>query len=89
MPTAWLVFIFLVPGLAGSETIRPRRVSVGFSLVACVGFTAMGIATVLFLVPLLIAALFLRWPGASARRVGGAAAALGRCFLRRVAGLDP
>ena len=81
MPTAWLVFVFwFVVWHVVKRTVAP---SLGVLLLGggLVGFTAMGIATVLFLVPLLIAALFLRWPGSIARRVGGAALLLTGVFL--------
>ncbi len=45
------------------------------------GFTAMGIATILFLVPILLAALFLRWQGSFASRVAGAALMMAGVFL--------
>ena len=72
MPTAWLVciFWFLVWQIVKRQE-APRRVIL-FSLGLLVGFTAMGIATVLFLVPLLLAAIFFRWPGTFPRRTTGA-----------------
>lgn len=81
MPTAWLVFVFwFLVWQVVKRTVAP---SLGVLLLGgvLVGFTAMGIATVLFLVPLLVAALFLRWPGSMARRIGGAALLLAGVFL--------
>ena len=46
-----------------------------------IGFAAMGIATVLFLTPLLVVALFVRWPGPPARRVAGSALIFAGLFL--------
>ena len=65
MPTAWLVFVFwwLVWQVV-SRTSRPSLrwfVLVGVA----VGFGAMAIATILFLIPLLLAALVLRWNGSN------------------------
>lgn len=72
MPTSWLVFIFwFVVWQILKRQQAPRRLGL-FSLGLLVGFTAMGIATVLFLIPLLVAALFLRWPGTISRRLRGA-----------------
>lgn len=73
MPTVWLVFVFwLVVWQIVKRTSQPE-LSRLLLLGALIGFAAMGIATVLFLVPLLIAALFLRWPGATSRRLSGTA----------------
>lgn len=66
MPTVWFVFVFwLIIWLI----MRPGRapgpmVCLGFGLL--IGFVAMGIATILFLLPLLLAAILLR-PAPSAR----------------------
>jgi Flp pilus assembly protein TadD len=60
MPTVWLVFVFwfLVWQIVRSDEMPSLlRTFVGGLLV---GFTAMGVATILFLVPLLIIALCLR-----------------------------
>ena len=73
MPTAWLVFVFW---LVVAQVVRRKTaptLTLCFLAGALLGFTAMGIATILFLVPFLIAALFLRWPATFMRRVGSAA----------------
>ncbi|HEY1770731.1 MAG TPA: tetratricopeptide repeat protein [Chthoniobacterales bacterium] len=73
MPTSWLVFVFwwIVWEIVRTKIVpRHRRL---FSLGCVIGVTAMGVATILFLVPLLVAALFLRWPGTFSRRASGAA----------------
>jgi tetratricopeptide (TPR) repeat protein len=59
MPTAGLVFVFwlVVWQVVSRPALTRRRV---FLLGILIGFTAMGVATVLFLVPLLLAAIFLR-----------------------------
>lgn len=81
MPTAWLVFIFWF--LVWQVVKRAVAPKFGVLLLGgvLVGFTAMGIATVLFLVPLLIAAVFLRWPGSTPRRAAGAGLLLAGVFL--------
>ena len=81
MPTAWLVsvFWFLVWQIV-KRTSAPKLSRI-LLLGGLVGFTAMGIATVLFLVPLLIAALFLRWPGATSRRLTGVTLLVAGVFL--------
>jgi Tfp pilus assembly protein PilF len=71
MPTSWLVFVFWF--VVWQIVQRPQVPALPTLLLlgGLMGFTAMGIATILFLVPLLLAALFLRWNGSSARRVAG------------------
>lgn len=81
MPTAWLVFIFwFVVWQIVKRQQSPAPVIL-LLLGLLMGFTAMGIATILFLVPLLIAALFLRWQGSAARRVAGVAIILAGVLL--------
>ena len=61
MPAAGLVFVFW---FVVWQIVRRRDAptSLGSLLLgALIGFTAMGIATILFLVPLLLAALFFKW----------------------------
>jgi hypothetical protein len=61
MPTSWLVFVFWFV----VWQIVKRRTAPGLSgllfLGVLIGFSAMGVATVLFLIPLLLAALFFKW----------------------------
>jgi tetratricopeptide (TPR) repeat protein len=61
MPTAGLVFVFWF--IVWQIVRHHQAPSLGTMamLGALVGFTAMGIATILFLVPLLLAALFFKW----------------------------
>jgi len=73
MPTAWLVFIFWFVVWQIVKRQNAPAIPTLLLMGLLMGFTAMGIATILFLVPLLIAALFFRWPGAAAHRVAGAA----------------
>ena len=81
MPTAWLVFVFwFVVWQIVKRTETPARWLL-FLLGVLMGFTAMGIATILFLVPLVLAALFLRWHGSVARRLVGAVLVLGGVLL--------
>jgi tetratricopeptide (TPR) repeat protein len=58
MPTVWLVFIFwLLVWLVVRNNSAPNRLAcLGFGFL--VGFAAMAVATVLFLVPLLLGAIF-------------------------------
>jgi Tfp pilus assembly protein PilF len=81
MPTAWLVFVFW---FVLWQIVKRRQAPALPTLLLfglLMGFTAMGIATVLFLVPLLIAALFLRWQGMAIRRMTGAGVILAGVFL--------
>jgi hypothetical protein len=68
MPTAGLVFVYWFV----IWQIVSRREEFGFLrlllLGILIGFTAMGIATILFLVPLILAALFVNWPRPSGAR---------------------
>jgi tetratricopeptide (TPR) repeat protein len=61
MPTAGLVFVFWF--IVWQVVRHHRAPSLGTMalLGALVGFTAMGVATILFLVPLLLVALFFKW----------------------------
>lgn len=60
MPTTWLVFVFwfVVWRIVRREDSPRRGESLWLGLL--IGFTAMGVATILFLIPLVLAALFLR-----------------------------
>ena len=70
MPVAWLVFVFwfVVWQIVKRQTAPPLHG--WFLLGALIGFMAMGIAMVLFLVPLLFLALFIKWdlPGGRIRK---------------------
>ena len=61
MPTALATFVFwfVVWQIAGRDHF-PGHLRV-LALGLLIGFTAMGVATVLFLIPLFVAALFLKW----------------------------
>jgi Flp pilus assembly protein TadD len=61
MPAAGLVFVFW---FVVWQIVRRRKAPTplrSFMLGTLIGFTAMGIATILFLVPLLLAALLFKW----------------------------
>ncbi len=73
MPTAWLVFVFWFVVAQVMKRRQSPTVTLCLITGALLGFTAMGIATILFLVPFLIAALFLRWPATFSHRASGAA----------------
>jgi tetratricopeptide (TPR) repeat protein len=69
MPTAWLVFVFwFVVWQIVRRTDAPGCRALLF-LGGLIGFTAMGVATILFLIPLLLAALFIRWRAPVSRRL--------------------
>ncbi len=81
MPTAGLVFVFwfVVWQIVKREQAPPLW---GLLLLGLLmGFTAMAIATILFLVPLVLAAVFLRWRATPSRRIGGAAVLLAGVIL--------
>lgn len=61
MPTTWLVFVFwfVVWQIVNRER-RPGHLGL-LLLGALIGFTSMGVATVLFIIPLLIGAIYLKW----------------------------
>ena len=81
MPTAWLVFVFwFVVWQIVKRTQTPALWEL-LLLGALMGFTAMGIATILFLVPLVLAALFIRWHGTLACRLAGATLVLAGVLL--------
>ncbi len=71
MPTPWLVFIFwwLVWQIIKRETSPGLLTTFLFGLL--MGFTAMGIATILFLIPLFAGALLFKWPPSASTRSFG------------------
>jgi hypothetical protein len=81
MPTAWLVLVFwfVVWQIVKRGPVPPlwQLLLLG----GLIGFTAMGIATILFLVPLLLAALFLRWLAPLSYRSTGAIMVLAGVFV--------
>ena len=80
MPTSWLVFIFWFVVWQIIRRSEAPRLTIFFALGFLIGFSAMGIATALFLVPLIAAAIFFRWPGTKSRRAVGAALVLTGVF---------
>jgi len=85
MPTAWLVFVFwfLVWRIVSRE--RPFSFSSCFAFGLLIGLTATGIATILFLVPLLLAAIISRKTGDISQK----AAAVAIVFAGIIAGAAP
>jgi Tfp pilus assembly protein PilF len=90
MPTAWLVFVFwfIVWRLVRNSAAPSIRECLVLGLL--VGVSAMGVATILFLVPLVLAALFLKpkidnhWPRpilAAALLFVGIAAGTSPCWI--------
>ena len=81
MPTSWLVFVFW---LVVWQIVKRPQVPPLWGLLllgGLIGFTAMGIATILFLVPLLLVALFLRWVAPLSYRSTGVVMVLTGVFL--------
>lgn len=91
MPAAWLVFVFwfLVWQIVKAEHIFTPVRCLAYGVL--IGITATGIATILFLLPLVLAALLLKRPRkASARQPGIArAAAVALLFIGLGAGTAP
>lgn len=79
MPSAWLVFVFWL--LVWQIVARRRAPGLIWMLLigVVVGVTAMGIATILFIIPLLLAAVFLKWeiPSKGARVMAACAIVAG------------
>jgi hypothetical protein len=76
MPTAWVVFVFW---LLVWETVKTEDVPSPVRCLAygiAIGLTATAVATILFLVPLLLVALFLKRAAVAPRRMAAAAALL-------------
>lgn len=61
MPTAWLVFVFWLVVWLLLRWKEPPPILMFLGLGVLIGFTSMAIATVLFLLPLVVLALFLKW----------------------------
>ena len=81
MPTAWLIFVFWFVVWQIVKRREAPALWTLFLLGVLIGFTAMGIATILFLAPLIFAALFFRWSGPVSRRTIGAAMILAGVLL--------
>jgi tetratricopeptide (TPR) repeat protein len=84
MPTAAAVFAFWLVIWLVVRRQSPYSPSAAICLGTLVGITAMGVATVLFLLPLLMAAIILRLPNP-----GGRAAAIAALSLGVAAGTSP
>lgn len=90
MPTTWLVFVFWFVVWRVVRDERSWSVAGCFSLGLLIGFTAMGIATIFFIVPLLLAAVVLRpatgsWGKGGFVRIG----AITMLFAGIIAGTAP
>ena len=81
MPTAWLVFVFWFVVWQIVQRGQAPPLWQLLLLGGLIGFTAMGIATILFLVPLVLAALFFRWVAPLSYRSTGAIMVLAGVFL--------
>jgi hypothetical protein len=91
MPTAWLVFVFwfLVWQIVKAERAPTPFRCLGYG--ALIGITATGVATILFVVPLILAALLLKPRSDTAGRSpwGARGAAVALLFLGIGAGTAP
>jgi Tfp pilus assembly protein PilF len=90
MPTVWFVFVFwLLVSLLVRTSVPPGRLE-SFGYGALIGFVAMGVATILFLVPLLIAAILFRPPtGASRQQLIAKTTAIALVLLGLGIGMAP
>ncbi len=81
MPVALAIFVFwfVVWQIVKRRQLPALWLSLLLGLL--MGFTAMGIATILLLVPLVLAALFLRWAGPLSQQLAGAGLVLGGVLL--------
>jgi Tfp pilus assembly protein PilF len=89
MPTAWLIFVFwfVVWRIVRNDSSPPPGEFLLLGLL--IGVTAMGIATILFLIPLLAAASFKPRPGATVPLWRSRAVAIGLLLSGVVAGTSP
>lgn len=91
MPTSWLVFVlwFIVWRIVRIE--HAPRSSACFLYGLLIGVTAMGIATILFAVPLLLGAIVLRQPAGAPRRwrAGPKLASVALLFVGIIGGTAP
>ena len=74
MPTAWLVFVFWFLVWRIVDWNRPPALAACVAYGLLIGITTTGIATILFLVPLLIASVLLRGDRKILRQAGATAA---------------
>ena len=76
MPTSWFVFVFwfLVWQIVARKEVPRIPVMLMFGFL--IGFTAMGVANVLFVIPLLLGAIFFKWEKRSKRTRAVAASVL-------------
>ncbi|HEV2097148.1 MAG TPA: hypothetical protein VGQ82_11685, partial [Chthoniobacterales bacterium] len=89
MPTAWLIFVFwFIIWRVVREANAPTKLSAAvFGLL--IGVAATGIATILFLLPLLVGAIWLKPISASDGKFRARLAALALLFLSLFAGTAP
>jgi Tfp pilus assembly protein PilF len=89
MPTVWLIFVFwfVVWRIVRNDSSPTLREFLLLGLL--IGVTAMGIATILFLIPLLAAASFKPQPGATVPPWRSRAAAIGLLLSGVVVGTSP
>lgn len=86
MPTSWLVFVFWF--LVWQIIVRRKVPALAAMLFIglLIGVTAMGVATILFIIPLLLAAIFFKWEMSGKR---ARAIAILAMLVGTVAGASP
>jgi hypothetical protein len=89
MPTIWLVFIFwfLVWRITRNDNAPSALESLAYGM--AIGFTAMGVATVFVLIPLLVAAIVLNRSHAGKPPLGVKATTISLLFVGIAAGTSP
>jgi tetratricopeptide (TPR) repeat protein len=89
MPTVWLVFIFwfLVWRITRNDNAPSALESLAYGM--AIGFTAMGVATVFVLIPLLVAAIVLNRSRAGKPPFGVKATSISLLFVGIAAGTSP
>ena len=89
MPTVWLVFVFwFVVWVVVRTKTAPRPIE-SLAYGGLVGFAATGVATILFLIPLLLAAIILKPPPSHARSLAAKLSAVALLFLGIGLGTSP
>jgi Flp pilus assembly protein TadD len=89
MPTVWLVFTFWFVVWRVARTKAAPSVLGSFGYGGLVGFSATGVATILFLIPLLVASILLKPSPSNAQRLPAKLSAIALFFLGIGIGTSP
>jgi len=89
MPTVWLAFVFWFVVWRVVRTKTAPRLIESLAYGGLVGFAATGVATILFLIPLLLAAIILKPPPSQARLLTAKLSAIALLFLGIGVGTSP